>query len=103
MMRIPTLVLVALLTAPVGAAEQQYTQEQQDSCGSILCLAGGGATPECSPYLKNTPKCKTLPLTATGKVTLLCPSHTKMSGHLPDRLCHTLPSMTASACRPIAR
>jgi hypothetical protein len=43
---------MALLTAPVGAAEQQYTQEQQDSCGSILCLAGGGATPECNPYLK---------------------------------------------------
>ena len=52
MMRIPTLALMALLTAPVGAAEQQYTQEQQDACGSILCLAGGGATPACSPYLK---------------------------------------------------
>ena len=52
MMRIPYVALMALLTAPVGAAEQQYTQEQQDSCGSILCLAGGGATPECNPYLK---------------------------------------------------
>ena len=43
MMRIPYFAMMALLTAPVGAAEQQYTQEQQDSCGSILCLAGGGA------------------------------------------------------------
>ena len=51
-MRIPYLVLMALLTAPAGAAEQQLNKDQQDACGSILCLAGGGATPECNPYLK---------------------------------------------------
>jgi hypothetical protein len=50
--KIRLLTLIAVFTAPAGAAEQQYTQEQEDACGSILCLAGGGATPECNPYLK---------------------------------------------------
>lgn len=52
MMRTTYLVLMALLTAPAGAAEQQLNKDQQDACGSILCLAGGGATPECNPHLK---------------------------------------------------
>jgi hypothetical protein len=44
--------IAALLTATAGAQEQNLSQEQQDACGAILCLAGGGATAECNPYLK---------------------------------------------------
>lgn len=46
------LVLIAVLAAPAGAAEQQLSKDQQDACGAILCLAGGSGVPACSPYLK---------------------------------------------------
>jgi hypothetical protein len=43
--------IAALLSATAGAAQPQLSQEQEDACGAILCLAGGGAPPECKPYL----------------------------------------------------
>jgi len=44
--------MMMLLAVTAGAQEQQLSGEQQDACGAILCLAGGGATPECRPYLE---------------------------------------------------
>jgi len=43
--------MLMCLAATAGAQEQQLSGEQQDACGAILCLAGGGATPECNSYL----------------------------------------------------
>jgi len=43
--------MMVLLAATAGAQEQPLSGEQQAACGAILCLAGGGATPECNPYL----------------------------------------------------
>jgi hypothetical protein len=42
---------IALLAATAGAAEQQLSKDQEDACGAILCLAGGGGVGECAPYL----------------------------------------------------
>jgi|GEM_PF-3044117 len=50
-MKATYLAVLALLAAPAGAAEQQLTQEQEDACGAILCLAGGSGVAECTPYL----------------------------------------------------
>ena len=51
-MKATYLALIALLSAPAGAGEQALTQDQEDACGAILCLAGGSGVTECTPYLK---------------------------------------------------